>query len=117
MTPFLTSLAVICVLGISIGQLLFKKAATSIPTTPSIFDLAFNGWLLVAFALYGVTTLAWVWVLRSAPLYLAYPIMGLAFIVVPTLAWLFLNEPMHPKTIIGGLFIAIGITITSQAPH
>ncbi|MFG0674032.1 EamA family transporter [Delftia sp. WSY_7] len=117
MTPFFTSLAVICVLGISIGQLLFKKAATAIPPTPSLFDLAFNGWLLVAFALYGVTTLAWVWVLRSAPLYLAYPIMGLAFIVVPTLAWLFLNEPMHPKTIIGGLFIAIGITITSQAPH
>lgn len=117
MTPFLTSLAVICVLGISLGQLLFKKAAAAIPLSPSLMDIALNGWLLVAFALYGVTTLAWVWVLRSAPLYLAYPIMGLAFIIVPSLAWLFLNEPMHPRTIIGGIFIAAGITIASQAPN
>ncbi len=117
MSAFLSSLRVICGLGILRRQQLVKMSAAAIPLSSSLMDIALNGWLLVAFALYGVTTLAWVWILRSAPLYLAYPIMGLAFIIVPSLAWLFLNEPMHPKTIIGGIFIATGITIASQAPN
>ena len=114
MTLITSAVALICVIGISIGQLLFKKAATTIPPSPSFFDIAFNTWLVSAFILYGLTTLVWIWVLRNAPLYLAYPFMGLAFILVPTLAWLFINEPLHAKTILGGAIIAIGISITAK---
>ena len=71
MTLFLSCITLLCVLGISLGQVLFKKAALSIPTAATWQHWAFNGWLVTALALYGITTLAWIWVLRHAPLHLA----------------------------------------------
>ncbi|MBO0987676.1 MULTISPECIES: EamA family transporter [Delftia] len=115
MTPILTSITVLCVLGISLGQLLFKKAAQSIPEAATWQHWVLNGWLITALALYGFTTLVWIWVLRHAPLHLAYPFMGLAFLIVPCLGWIFLNEPIRISTIIGGSLILAGITISAHA--
>ena len=81
----------------------------------SITAFLHNGWLIAAFALYGVTTIAWVWVLRHAPLHLAYPFMGLAFLIVPTLAWAFLGEPLHWRTIAGGALIMVGVTLAATS--
>lgn len=102
-----------CVLGISIGQLLFKKAALALPAVLSLSALLYNGWLVAALALYGVTTLGWIWVLRHVPLHLAYPFMGLAFLIVPTLAWLFLGEPLNWRTLAGGALIMAGVVLAS----
>ena len=114
MSPFRTAITVLCVLGISIGQMLFKKAAGSITDAGAWQHWVFNGWLIAALVLYGLTTLLWVWVLRHAPLHLAYPFMGLAFLIVPTLGWLFLGEPIHVSTLIGGALILAGIAVTAQ---
>ena len=83
------------------------------PATSSWQDWAFNGWLIGSLALYGITTLAWVWILRHAPLHLAYPFMGLAFLIVPTLAWAFLGEPLHWRTLAGGTLIMAGVALAS----
>ena len=115
MTPFITAMTVLCVLGISLGQLLFKKAAMAMADAASLQSWIFNPWLIAALALYGVTTLAWVWVLRNAPLQLAYPFMGLAFLIVPTLEWLFLGNAIKMPTIIGGCLILVGVTIAARA--
>lgn len=106
---------VACVLGISLGQLLFRKAALALPAQAGWMDWVFNGWLLTALALYGVTTLLWVWILRSAPLHLAYPFMGLAFLIVPVLAYVLLGEPMRWQTLIGGALILCGVALAAQA--
>ena len=86
MTPSITSVTILCVLGISIGQILF-----------------------------GITTLVWIWVLRHAPLHIAYPFMALAFLIVPTLGWLFLDESIRIATLVGGVLILAGITIAARA--
>ncbi len=104
----------LCVLGISIGQLLFKNAATTLPATLSPFGLLQNRWLMAALVLYGVTTLGWVWILRNAPLHLAYPFMGLAFLIVPILAWLLLGEPIGWQTLAGGALILAGVALASN---
>jgi drug/metabolite transporter (DMT)-like permease len=103
----------LCVLCISIGQLLFKKAAAVLPATFSVAALFGNGWLIASLILYGLTTLGWVWILRHAPLHLVYPFMGLAFLIVPMLAWLFLGEPLHWRTLLGGLLIMAGVVLVS----
>lgn len=108
-------LTIACVFGISAGQMLFKKAALELPAQPGFADWATNGWLIVALALYGATTLLWIWVLRSAPLHLAYPFMGLAFIIVPALGWMFLGEPLHLQTFVGGALILAGIAVAARA--
>lgn len=115
MTPLLTGVTVLCVLGISLGQILFKKAATSIADASQWQHWVFNGWLIAALALYGITTLVWIWVLRHAPLHIAYPFMALAFLLVPTLGWLFLDEPIRIATLVGGGLILAGITIAARA--
>jgi EamA-like transporter family. len=115
MTTFTTCITIFCVLGISLGQLLFKRAAQSIVNAANWQDWAFNGWLIGALALYGITTLVWIWVLRHAPLHLAYPFMGLAFLFVPFLSWIFLGERVQMPTIAGGLLILAGITIAARA--
>lgn len=115
MSPLLTISTIACVLGISIGQMLFKKAAQSITEAANWHHWVFNGWLLAALVLYGITTLAWIWVLRHAPLHLAYPFMGLAFLIVPCLGWLFLGEPIRPSTLVGGALILAGIAIAARA--
>ena len=102
----------LCVTAMSVGQLLFKKAADSIASFAPA-DLMQNGWLLLAVGLYGVTTLAWVWILRQAPLSLAYPFMSLAFLIVPALAWAFLGEPMHWRVLAGGALIITGVVLAS----
>lgn len=49
------------------------------------------------------------------PLHLAYPFMGLAFLIVPGLGWLFLGEPIQLPTVIGGALILAGIAVAAQA--
>ncbi|MBK6652019.1 MAG: hypothetical protein IPG42_21435 [Betaproteobacteria bacterium] len=115
MTFAVTALTVLCVIGISLGQMLFKKAALMLPAQPSMLDWLLNTWLIAALVLYGVTTLAWVWVLRVAPLHLAYPFMGLAFVIVPILGAIFLYEPIAWQTIAGGALILAGIALASSA--
>ena len=104
-----------CVVCISIGQLLFKQAASALPAQPQLHDWLLNGWLLASLALYGLTTLGWVWILRQAPLHLAYPFMGLAFLIIPTLAWVFLGEPLHWRTLAGGVLIMAGVALASTS--
>ncbi len=115
MTFALSLYTLACVLCISIGQLLFKKAAAALPETLSLMALLTNGWLITSLVLYGFTTLGWVWVLRHAPLHLAYPFMGLAFVIVPTLAWVFLGEPLHWRTLAGGALIMAGVALASTS--
>lgn len=110
-----TTLTILCVVGISLGQMLFKKAALMLPDQPVLWDWLINLWLLGALFLYGITTLVWVWVLRVAPLHLAYPFMGLAFVMVPIFGALFLHEPIAWQTIAGGALILIGIALASSA--
>ncbi|QNP49929.1 DMT family transporter [Diaphorobacter aerolatus] len=115
MNLLITSITILCVVGISVGQMLFKKAASGIPTDFVWRDWILNPWLITALVLYGITTLVWIWVLRYAPLHLAYPFMGLAFLIVPCLGWLFLGESVQMPTVIGGIFILLGIGIASRA--
>ena len=113
----LSAFTFLCVLCISIGQLLFKKAASALPSVFSVAALLQNGWLIAALALYGVTTLGWIWILRHAPLHLAYPFMGLAFLLVPLLARALLGEPLTWQTLVGGALILAGVTLASTGTH
>jgi len=109
------ALTLLCVLSISVGQILFKKAAGAFLMPLTWQALVFNGWLIASLVLYGLTTLGWVWILRNVPLHLAYPFMGLAFLIVPTLAWMFLGEPLHWRTLAGGLLIMAGVALASTS--
>lgn len=106
-------LTLACVIGIAVGQILFKLGALSLSGAGgTIWQRWFNSYLIIALCVYGIATLLWVWVLRTVPLHVAYPFMALAFLIVPTLSYAFLEEPFQFKTAIGGVLIVLGVFIS-----
>ena len=115
--PLLLSL--LCAVLLSVGQVMFKLSSASIQTplqinSSTFFNIILNPFLLAGFAIYTVTTLLWVWVLKDTPLSLAYPITALAFIIVPVLSTIFINEPFQVKFIYGGALIILGVYVISK---
>jgi drug/metabolite transporter (DMT)-like permease len=113
MNATLLALTLACVIMIAAGQILFKLAARAATGGAGFpWDL-FNGWLFVALVVYGAATLLWVWLLKALPLNVAYPFVGLAFVIVPLAgAWL-LGEPLDWRHLAGGVLIAAGVGVAS----
>ena len=107
--------AVLCVLGLAIGQILFKASASSLAQTGSFFALKTLATLLSAMLLYGVTSIAWVWVLQKVELGRVYPLMALAFVLVPLGSHLVFGERFHPQYFVGVALIMIGIVVAVRA--
>ncbi len=105
-------IAVLCVIGIATGQILFKKSAENFHTSGNIYDIPALSILSVALCLYAVTTLGWVWVLQKSNLNKIYPLMALSFILVPIASHFILHENFNKQYFIGIIFIIIGILIT-----
>ncbi len=107
--------ALLCVLGISAGQILFKLSAMSFHHAGSYTSVRGLLILTAALALYGVTTLAWVWVLQKITLGHAYPLMALAFILVPLASYFIFQERFTAQYAIGVILIILGvITVFSR---
>lgn len=103
--------ALLCVIGISTGQILFKLSATMMHQTGSIYTHRGLVVLFLALLLYGVTTLAWVWVLQKMALGKAYPLMALAFVLVPIGSYFVFGERFHIQYIIGVAMIILGVIL------
>jgi multidrug transporter EmrE-like cation transporter len=101
------------VIGLSVGQILFKLAAEAMNGVgPFWLSIARNGYLLGALVVYGLSTALWIAVLRQAPLRLAYPFVAIAFVLVPIMGHWFLGEPLRWQTFVGAGLIGAGIWIS-----
>lgn len=107
--------ALICVLGIAAGQIMFKLSAVSLKKTGSFFDPSTLLVLGCSFALYGVMTIAWIWVLQKADLGKVYPLMALAFVIVPLGSHLVFGERFQPQYFVGVALIMIGIIVAVRS--
>ena len=107
--------AFLCVLAMVAGQLLFKLSSTLLVKSGSFFDLKVFTTLFVAMTLYGLTSIAWVWILQKAELGRIYPVMALAFILVPLGSHIVFNEKFSGQYFLGILLIFSGVTISIRA--
>jgi len=107
--------AVLCVIGMAVGQVLFKISATSLAKTGSFFAIETAATLLAAMVLYGITTIAWVWVLQKVELGRVYPLMALAFVLVPLGSHLIFGERFQPQYFVGVALIMIGIVVAVRS--
>lgn len=104
-------IAVLCVVGLAIGQILFKLSANSLSQTGSFFAPKTATALFSAMALYAITSLAWVWVLQKVELGRVYPLMALAFVLVPLGSYFIFGERFHLQYFLGVSLIMIGIVV------
>lgn len=108
-----TGAVLVLVVGcLSVGQVLFKLAGDAWRESHSLWGNA-AAWLVPAMVIYAVATVGWVWVLGRVALNVAYPYMGLAFVVVPVLAMLWLGEKVSMGYWAGAGLIVAGVAITS----
>lgn len=71
--------------------------------------------VLVGLGLYGVGALLWLFVLGRAPLSLAYPFVGMGFILTMLAGALYLNESLSAARIGGTLLIAFGCVLVARS--
>jgi len=104
-------IAILCVIAISAGQLLFKRA--SIVINEAGTWMSFKVWMLVAIALaiYGTATLLWIGLLRQVELNRAYLFMALSFVIVPCASLLIYGESISIGYLAGAGMVIIGLYI------
>jgi drug/metabolite transporter (DMT)-like permease len=107
--------AIICVVGMAIGQILFKISATAISESGTFFAIKPAAILFAAMCLYGATSVTWVWVLQKVELGRVYPLMALAFVLVPLGSHLVFGERFQIQYFIGVTLIIIGIVVAVKA--
>jgi drug/metabolite transporter (DMT)-like permease len=108
-------LVLICVIVITIGQILFKQVAVNYNKIGSLFDLRVLGILLVACIMYAISTGLWVWALRSMEISKAYPYFALGFVFVPLLGALFFGEVLSIRYGVGIIMIVTGVVMTTSS--
>lgn len=108
-------LAVGCTLAIATGQMFFKTAAMQIESHGTVFHPQVITTVGISLTIYGLATLAWIYVLRLAPLSAIYPYMALSFVIVPALSFFFFNEPISKSYIIGLSMIIGGILVITRS--
>ena len=108
-------LAIVCVIGIAAGQILFKMSSSSLSKSGSWFDMQTLTVLFSAFALYGLTTILWVYVLQRADLGKIYPLMALAFVIVPIGSHFVFGERFQAQYFIGITLIITGIIVAVKS--
>jgi drug/metabolite transporter (DMT)-like permease len=113
MTTYLAAL--LCVLGLAVGQVLFKVSAIALAHAGTFLSPRVAGALLAAMILYGVTSVGWVWVLQRIELGRVYPLMALAFVLVPLASHFVFGERFQAQYFIGVALIMAGIILAARA--
>jgi multidrug transporter EmrE-like cation transporter len=102
------------VIGLALGQVLFKLAALRLNASNAESLVAWlNLPIVAAIVVYAASTVFWVSALRALPLHLAYPASALGFILVPILGHFVLHEPLTIRTLLGGAVIVVGVAIAA----
>ena len=98
----------------SIGQLEFKRGADNLQ-----FDIKLlltNYHLIIAIAVYCVSTVLYVYALNKENLSILYPIVATSYIWTLMFSKIFLKEPIGLTSWAGVFFILLGVTlIATQA--
>ena len=110
MSMYAVTLAIATIVGMTIGQVLFKLASAK----GGLEQILTSSFFWVACCLYGVVTVVWVLLLREMGLARAYPIMAATYVLVPILSFVLLGERVGPFYVAGVLLIMGGIVLTAR---
>ena len=105
-------LAILCVIGLALGQIFFKYSAKNLKLDEPYYGVSSLIYLFIAFALYGIVSILWVFILRKIELGKIYPIMALAFVFVPLGSYIAFSEIFNSRYWVGVCIIIVGIIVS-----
>lgn len=99
-----------------VGVLDFTATDTLIPTLTKIIT---NPNIWIGFLGFGLGSIFWLSVISRVPLSLAYPMLGLMYVIIVIESWIFLGEGLHPLRVLGALVVGLGVAMVglSGAEH
>lgn len=100
-----------CILTMVAGQILFKTVSLHYNQNYSIFSMRVLGLFLTACTMYVISTCLWVWILRFMELSKVYPFFALGFVFVAFAGYIFFNEPITLRYVIGLILIVVGLVV------
>ena len=118
------ALVLVSVLLSSIAQIVLKEGMSSATVQlagaqgvnmRTAIAIALNFKVLCGLLIYFASAGVWLFVLARIAVGLAYPFVGLGFIVTMLLAWLIRGETPSVAQIIGTLTICLGVIVMSSA--
>lgn len=115
-------LLIIISVGLSAGaQVALKSGADKVRALAhhgigdELWAMAQNPLIWTGLMLYGFGAMIWLFVLGRAPLSLAYPFVGLGFIMTMAAGALFFNESLSIERISGTLLIIMGCILVARS--
>jgi len=74
-----------------------------------------NPYVFSGLAMYGAGAVLWLWVLARTELSLAYPFVGLSFVLTMGLGAFAFQEAMTPSRVVGTLLIVSGCVLVAKS--
>lgn len=118
------SLILVSVLLSSAAQIVLKGGMSSLSgpltaaqgdTLRTVITIALNWRVLTGLTIYFASAVVWLLVLARIPVGLAYPFVGLGFVITMLLAWLIRGETPSINQVVGTLTICLGVYLMSRA--
>lgn len=73
-----------------------------------------NPWVWLGLGLYGVSAVAWLWVLSRLDVGLAYPLVSLGFVITLVAGVFWLGEPWSWPRLVGAALIVLGVVLMAS---
>jgi undecaprenyl phosphate-alpha-L-ara4N flippase subunit ArnE len=102
-------LLIFCIAAETCQQLAFKAGSDRVGEAAGFSGILRQPLVWIGVGIWVIEMLAWVMVLRQAPLSIAYPMMTLSYVGVPAMGVLLLGERMSRRQVGGALLIAFGV--------
>ncbi len=99
-------------LGVSKSQM---TNAMQTGIVDSLIAAMTSPFILLGLIIYGLSVVMWLWVLSKVELSVAYPFVGISFLVTLAFGAFLLNENVTSIRIIGTLFIAVGCVLVGRS--
>lgn len=108
-----TVYCIISAAGVTLGQVLIKRASVEWHVMGTLLHWRVVAWAVAAFALYGIASLLWMFILKRVPLSLAYPLLATTFVLVPIAGVLIFDERLKWTDWASFILIFAGIALGS----
>lgn len=123
MKPAVFGLAVFSVTLTAFAQIALRKTMLTIGTIPSsiaavpgfLLSLIMNMWFIGGMLCYVVSIGAWMTVLRTSEVSLAYPLSSIGFLITALIGYFFMHEHVNATRLVGIAIIGAGIVIISRS--
>jgi drug/metabolite transporter (DMT)-like permease len=108
------SLSALAQIALKIGTAPLKSAAgKSLPDV--ILSVAASPFIWIGLGIYGASILGWIWVLSKTDVSVAYPFVGIGFVLTAVMGALFLHENVSPLRIAGTVLVIFGCVLIARS--